>query len=281
MSTYISGYIMKSISLKELIAFNIKHKLELDIIKKKYIRKKLIRYFIKEYDEMTFNIFKKSNNIGKNILDTIIDEIKYELSNPTAKGYNKYHDINFSAKLVYYHLNNNKILVKPNNMFEEALKYINNIKEFSDYSYQNSTDKPSDVSTKNWNKRIKDWDIVWNNDICKNGYGNINGGGLLYELCDNEINYTDCKLDIDLLEYINPIDIRCKKIASDLFIDYYFDKNISKESDIEVSDYTRCFFKVNDLIRNNDSEYLKIYDEVLPKLHDIDIETIKNAVYII
>lgn len=282
MSTYIHGYIMKNISLKELTNFNIKHKIEFDTIKTKAFRKKLIKYFIKEYDEMTFKIIKKTDKIGKNILDSIINEIEYELCNPKANIYNKYHDMIFDLKAIYYPLNKKYILVTFPYVFKEASIYIDNIVEFSDYSYQNSTDKPSDISTKDWNKRIKDWDIVFDNDICKNGYGDINSGGLQYEFCNKHLKYNDYELNIDMLDYIPTNDIRCEKIAAQLFYEQYLN-NITKNNTLklETHEYTKHFYDVRALIKKKDSVYITIYNDILPKLHNIDMETLENAVYVI
>lgn len=56
---------------------------------------------------------------------------------------------------------------------------IYNNLNFEDYSYWNNTDKPDDISTREWNKRLKIWDL-----LCPDCPAN---NSLRYSPCFNEI----------------------------------------------------------------------------------------------
>lgn len=151
-------------------------------------------------------IFNKKLNLKKEILNkmflgeetSIIGYIceKYRINH--EKRIASFSDKESSLESVIYPISNKRTLI----IFYFRQKYQREVIEkfvkkkiIEDYHYQNSTDKPDEISSREWNKRLKDWDatgILDNAPIDRmlsfNLHTHIPDLFLSYELINKNIN---------------------------------------------------------------------------------------------
>ena len=157
------------------------------------------------------------------------------------------------------------------NIRSEYLQAFESLTEVEDYHYQNSTDKPDDVSQKAWNKRKFDWDLA---------LGNSSGtrSGLTYELMNYDLSWEAFSHSTkDMILKQQSLESR-KKFIVDLLIDKHnphFD--LLKENN-SISDF---FMKSNEWKKT--SEYKQLYTnyskiELKPVLtkEDFDLKLLKE-----
>lgn len=95
---------------------------------------------------------------------------------------------------------------------KELIKSFRKMKEVVDYHYQNSCDKPNNITKKNWEKRRADWDYVLGGD----GYATPAESGFEYQPYNAD---RLSMIDMDknerkkLNRYIPKLEVRAKRIA--------------------------------------------------------------------
>lgn len=150
-----------------------------------------------------------------------------------------------------------------NHYIEEATKFhIEQLMDdypISTYDYQNSTDKPDNVSKKEWLKRAKDWDVVM-------PIGNIRQEGIVLHIAQLPIrNY---QIDTISNNFINknPISVRMKKIvneyiANNIFLDLLNqqkEKTSNPNAELPISAFVRVMCNVNENKIDDQWQQLKI-----------------------
>ena len=156
MSTKIyHGYISK-LNIENLLKQFVSHVQNFEALKHDLYYKSLAQ-------EATFEIDKNKNcdqyRIIRKVHDNNIEKVKKAISMGTRE------DNDLSCRCSVFPMGKNKTLIlfyceeKGMTDFWESLQFI------SEYHYQNSTDKPDYISTKDWNQRRRDWDKAIGNDL--------------------------------------------------------------------------------------------------------------------
>lgn len=114
-------------------------------------------------------IFNKKLNLKKEILNKMLLGEKTSIIGYICEKYRINHEkriVSFSDKessleSVIYPISNKRTLIifyfRQKYQRETIEKFVDK-KIIEDYHYQNSTDKPDKISSREWNKRLKDWD---------------------------------------------------------------------------------------------------------------------------
>lgn len=149
-------------------------------------------------------------------------------------------EFDFSAEIVMLPLSNKKTLIMTySNKFTNFFSELCDDKEFcekyglEDYHYQNQTDRPDSISSKDWNKRKRDWDTVLVTGI-------PNKDGFVINLLDGEsFNYAlfDHRKDAfeEMLSKIPLRSARIKTVANRIAFDKYY-QDYKVEHKIEEKD---------------------------------------------
>ena len=171
MSTKIyNGLIYKGTNLVELnkliqTSFNRCRK----IAKTKYINS-LTQYWVNIFDKKTINTNEQfhqllgesrtSKNYDDNLLKALIDVINANRKQIITSGLrNPEFDFDLSVRL--FPINNKKTLI---NCFHDDVEFQQELANyFDEYHYQNQSDKPDNIPTRQWNLRRKDWDKAYRN----------------------------------------------------------------------------------------------------------------------
>lgn len=145
MSTKYYGNIVRNASISEV--FN--------LVKSKYndFNNTFNSYMKKEFVKFAFEQIDRSLISNKKTKKKDI----YDLSNEFHKK--NYLNVNsiVSVKICFFPYKKNILIMNCSDfLFDD----IYNSFEFEDYSYWNNTDKPEDVSVREWNKRFKVWEEV-------------------------------------------------------------------------------------------------------------------------
>jgi len=150
---------------------------------------------------------------------------------------------------------------------KEMLDIFEKFDFLEDYHYQNSTDKPDNISQRNWNKRRKDWDYV----LGGNGWGKPIHCGLSYTFTtDTEpFSYKEEKEDI-FNQTLPSKEDRAKNILYMKFFTQHYkpgeDGKISSSSYFEVRGMWVEFKKTSD--------YRDKINEIMLEIDDISFEDI-------
>ena len=190
--------------------------------------------------------------IGMNILDKIKDTCKaHTILNS---------DYDFRCKLQVIPLKTKTLLMYFGNC--DLRKYITNNKYISDYHYQNQTDRPDYITSKEWNQRRKDWDKAIGPDYIPSNHGfavnlfNVDYNLCLHPKCFEDLFISDEEKDI------------LKSSLIDELIDTYKDYPNPPEEQAAMSDYLRSeeYKKWRIEKRKLIEEYVKDYESVISTL---------------
>lgn len=145
-----------------------------------------------------------------------------------------------------------------------------------EYHYQNSTDKPDNVTDKEWDERAENWNKVWQ--------GPANQSGIPVLILDSDMFLYNMRLDEqnrnNYIPDIKTKDERINKVARDkvltIFCEMYAVKNnIDK---MEISDYSHAFREFNKEIEKPDSEIACELEKEKKRLSEILIDIDENIV---
>lgn len=194
---------------------------------------------------------------GVSILGYHLEEYKINSKKDYLTHFDKVHDF----KILLYPIRANETLIKvyfsdthQERIFEQFLKKHS----IEDYSYQNSTDKPEKISSKDWNKRIKDWKKV----------GIVSSPPIDCMMCFNihkeKPNYMDGYfLKTEFSSYIPKIEDR---------VDFLFNRKVERlMEDIFFKDIPRD--KRNGYLTSNIKEYRKQFQEYKESEKGLEIKT--------
>lgn len=118
-----------------------------------YVRD-LVEKSVRKIDELTL----KGETVDQyGVIDGIHSKERKEKNDLSNKIVCSLFPISSKRTLILYFDGNNR----------EGLEMWDGLEFINDYHYQNQCDKPKDISTRNWNKRRKDWDKVldWDKPI--------------------------------------------------------------------------------------------------------------------
>lgn len=327
MSTKIyNAYEMPAMSMKQLLEF--KKELALIVAKEYYkrLRHLQLETLVDLADNLTINDMKgntakveeilkyyseylypkkefSSNKEG--ILNKELILLVFSYIRKKSKEKSDYLDsVDLSAEIVLFPISNKRTLFMTfsnefsnlfSSFFNKDSEYKDIITKYKikDYHYQNQTDRPEDISSKEWNKRERDWEKCLNN---------IPGAdGIPVILMDEEIlsisyrnqsvsmkNYLEILKSDSTKEDFTDKDSRVKKRAYSLLFDDYCSQN--KINPFYISDYMDVDKVLKESINSNeDNEIKKLYEsfklKVKENLKDIntllglgDSFTIRNLI---
>lgn len=268
-----NGYILPKMSMEEMISFSKKHKEKIFEIVEVEFYTDLAKKFTIEYD---INLIEPIRNLDlnlKKIIEVIIEDIKKNIDNSIIRNTR----IDFDYESILYFLpNDTNTLVGFFCENENIQKYWNSIPNVKSYYYQNSNDKPKNISVKKWEKRYDDWKKALGGN-----FGSFSENGLKYTLSEIKIDILFFYRLEKMLKYIPTYDDRCEKIAKKIFINQYY-KTHKDPNDPSLQ--TMLFFDAKEELKNNpnNDEYITILENIKNKLpKEITMDTIKNAMYVI
>lgn len=241
------------LKLKEvLIEFN---KLKIEGYTK-FLSNKITKEIDKKY-------FKGEDFLQKNIVHEIYKK-HTELVLESQKTHMRLLDeFDFSANCCIFPCGN-KTLILFYSDNKDVLNMWENLDFIFDYHYQNSCDKPDDISKREWKSREKNWDKV----LGGNGWGVPSQNGYTFTL--SEIYLPNIySIKNDLKNYIPSDDYRATKIIQDKYIESKF-QEIKKNEDISDKEVS-VYFEIIDMWNEyNKTDLFKIeLDELKTKLIEI------------
>lgn len=136
-----------------------------------------------------------------------------------------------------------------------------------DYHYQNQTDRPENITEKDWKQREIDWDNVMPSWIPKND-------GIVITILDsdllgNQIYYSDKHL-LDITSHIPKKEERVKDLAYKTVKDKYINKTLGEENAInDINKTMEVSYEFRDKFTNGDSNILSAINEEEEKLSKI------------
>lgn len=207
MSTKIYNAYISDLNCEQLLEKFKLIKPETEKVKTKHLLENFIKKVVRKID-------KKEIEYKENTFDLLYDEIDIltaknrELYIKNRKNY----DFDFELLVMLFPLNNKTLLMFFGN--PKLMGIATNQDFFKDYHYQTSTDKPKNISKKEWTKRSKDWDTVLGGD----GYSTPAECVLQYTFCNSDgLNFMDL-MENDLNQFIPDNENR----AFDLFEQKYY-----------------------------------------------------------
>lgn len=231
----------------------------------KIISKARLGDIVKVSDEEITKLFQMPHYSLMSFMQDVVEEdIKHcEISKDLFIS-----DFDFNSEIVMFPFTNrNTLLMTYSTNFTNFFSSLCNDKAFCDtyqleeYHYQNQTDKPDEISARDWNKRKRDWDKVLKTSIPSTD-------GIVINIIDSEIfihslfeNYR--KIRNEIVSMIPLRSARIKNLAGELALDEYFEI-YKKENGIEESSYSdvmdahRKFKKLRD---EGDLDAVNIYNE--------------------
>lgn len=139
-----------------------------------------------------------------------------------------------------------------------------------EYHYQNSTDKPNNISNREWNIRAKNWSKVWSGPANQSGISItiLDADMFLYNMCLDKQNRDDYVLEIKGKEE------RVAKIARDNILQPYCKKYATRNNieEMQVSDYSHAFRAFDKDIKDNNAEIMFELEKEKEKLSNILID---------
>lgn len=155
---------------------------------------------------------------------------------------------------------------------DELEKYFDDLPFVQDYHYQNSTDKPDDVSSADWKKRIRDWDrVIGNKNYSHNAYQ--------FELVSLS-DLSDFYFNTTTLSALN-VKIDRKRVAKNIFLtletsrkwQIYLKQKKEKNSEYEVriSDYMNIRSEVISKIDKSFTPYIQKINQIYSELKRINL----------
>jgi hypothetical protein len=249
---------------------SIKDDLVIKLIAQKYqyyfdnksTREYIINDFKRKIDEKDItNILSGNNSLLVNLVNLINKRCKNVLNSLER-------DVSYDFDLsILFAPANKKIFIYP---YYEYREYFDLLKKyFKNYGYWNNTDKPEDITEKNWNIRRKSWDKVLNNKMLKYTLLNPNDSIISHPYSSEEIEI----FSIKLISNFSTLEERAAKYAQNKYINEYVKNNQKPDSDGVENVYQA----IDSLEEENTKKIITKYtEEILSSLQEITVETLKN-----
>jgi len=202
-------------------------------------------------------IINKKNNLLQNVLELINKRCR-NVINSTER------DVSYDLDLsILFAPANKKILIYP---YYEYREYFDLLKKyFKDYGYWNNSDKPEDVSEKNWNIRRKTWNDVLDNKMLKYTLLNPNVSVVSYPYSPLEFN----DFSIKLIQNFSSLEERAAKYAQNKYIDEYVKNNQKPDS----KGFETVYQAIDSLEEENTKNIINKYtEEILLSLQEITVD---------
>jgi len=154
-------------------------------------------------DKFKQELSKNDNNYALTRLFIVDDLMRQEVVKQATSMQRNHFDVSVSVSL--FELNGQYYLrgfCDRGSCLGGSLDFLNDMSELEDYYYQNSTDKPEEISDEEWKKRVEIWDSIY-----------------------SDHGFTTCQLHMDICDW----EIYALKFSP--FLDFY--KEILEKKDGE------------------------------------------------
>jgi hypothetical protein len=218
--------------------------------------------FKRKIDENDITFFLERNYPLLNLIVELINKRCKNVINSIER------DVSYDLDLcVLFAPHNKKILLFP---YYEQHEYLGLLKKyFNDYGYWNNTDKPDDVSVKNWNVRRKSWNDVLDEKMLK--YTLLNPSDSVISLPYSSEEYSDFANKI--ISNFSSLEERAAKYAQRKYIDEYVKNNQKPDSKGFESVYNAIDSLEDETVK---SVIIKHKEEILSSLQEITVDTLMN-----
>jgi hypothetical protein len=255
MKVYNGYLITKKMSLAQLQQFNLRLKKRIEAKKSKLILDMFTKKTVEELDLRTLGLIQPDEkDESRSILSLIYDRIQ----NIERKN-ERNPEVDFSVEVCYIPFKNKLLALfySEQQVFE---KIWNKTPSVKDYHYQNSIERPKDISAKEWNQRCQDW----SNATLSGSPAHV---GFSFKISDLRISYGRYPKVEEVLANFPSFDQRVLNSTKSLFRNRYMKKE-SESKAFDAIDYTRLIFQFEDYLKTDSgkAEFEVIKQEVASKL---------------
>lgn len=263
MSTKIyNGLRIKYMSMQELIPFSKELRVQLEPIAKEEFLKSYTKMleaaivFIQtgvQIDSCIHNyngLSALENPTFKDINRVIDKEIRQFIkANKSATTISESaSEFDFDTSICVFPLSR-KILAVPIYNNERLMKALLENENITAYGYWNNTDKPNNVSNKEWNTRKKDWDKALP------GIGVLRENGFIFDLIDTMWDAYDFVYNVETIyPFLTDVNILISMVAKSKLLSEKYDEFRKEESANESHPGMRTYFKARDYVRDHPEE---------------------------
>lgn len=182
-------------------------------------------------------IFKHNESVfGDNYIRSFIHNVSMQMYMFLFMNRNQYSDpcnspLYTEVSMYYY---KNYVLMMTNDT--RVNQILDDYPDIEDFSYQNSSDKPSFITEKDWEERLEIWEKATTSQYSKFHFGN---GVRVIADDPNALTWTlpsadNDRLTNDIIDYINSMYAIVKKQMSDGIIDTYIMKAYQFEDNMGI-----------------------------------------------
>ena len=210
-------------------------------------------------DQNQFNIafsnFGKTENKEKNFFIPYIEAFK-KISKQQQDNQGKFHDLNFEFNITFIPSGKNILALTYCNYEEKYLQYWEALPNVSEYKYWNSTDRPKNISEKEWNIRAKKWDRALENSPIESGFN-------IMILSNNVIFNTN-----KIIEFQPSTNIRIKSMIELITIKNAFE-NETQNKALTVNESVQLYLQLKQNINNGTINTDDLYKKIKPEIRKI------------
>lgn len=278
MSYFINGFVLPKMNMNKLLDFCKEHSVKINEIAKE----NLLEFIAKELVEVIDNIDagfelkgiesrKEKQNYCSTYTSLIYCEYRDRVQN-IIKTSQRDPEIDFETLVSFFPIKG-KLLAIFYSEQPEINKYWRDIPEVKDYHIQNSTDKPENVTKKQWEQRKKIWDIAYGGNI----YNPVYHNRFVYNFIPNDFLFSNFEIS-DLIKYIPSFEKRLYRLAKGSFINQFCSDLSTNLKPNEKPDYIRWYFEAEDLLYYKDTVAMNQLEEFKNKFRILLTENLTEDI---
>ena len=142
-----------------------------------------------------------------------------------------------------------KILAVPICNNERLMNALSENENITEYGYWNNTDKPDNVSNREWNTRKSDWDKALP------GIGVLRENGFIFDLIDTMWDAYDFVYNVETIyPFLTDVNTLISRVAKSKLLSEKYNEFRNKESTNESYPGMRTYFKARDYVKDHPDE---------------------------
>ena len=142
-----------------------------------------------------------------------------------------------------------KILAVPICNNERLINALSENENITEYGYWNNTDKPDNVSNREWNTRKSDWDKALP------GIGVLRENGFIFDLIDTMWDAYDFVYNVETIyPFLTDVNTLISRVAKSKLLSEKYNEFRKEESANESYPGMRTYFKARDYVRDHPDE---------------------------
>ena len=142
-----------------------------------------------------------------------------------------------------------KILAVPICNNERLINALSENENITEYGYWNNTDKPDNVSNREWNTRKSDWDKALP------GIGVLRENGFIFDLIDTMWDAYDFVYNVETIyPFLTDVNTLISRVAKSKLLSEKYNEFRNEESANESYPGMRTYFKARDYVRDHPDE---------------------------